>query len=120
MPSDTMSAAAARHQMTVPSADATAVPTRTGTTDTGRVRGRAPATQRFMERQTTGVNALVAIELAGGRAFVDALLRVWDGGDAALPLDPRLPAAARTALLGAMDPGGRPVEPGDALVIATS
>jgi O-succinylbenzoic acid--CoA ligase len=73
-----------------------------------------------MERQTTGVNALVAIELAGGRAFVDALLRVWDGGDAALPLDPRLPAAARTALLGAMDPGGRPVEPGDALVIATS
>src|SRR4051794_13134948 len=41
-------AATARHQITVPSADATAVPTSTGTTAAGRVRGRAPATQRFI------------------------------------------------------------------------
>jgi O-succinylbenzoic acid--CoA ligase len=71
-----------------------------------------------MERQTTGVNALVAIETAPG--FVDGLRRAWDAGDAVLPLDPRLPAPARTALLEALDPGGRPVEPGDALVVPTS
>jgi O-succinylbenzoic acid--CoA ligase len=71
-----------------------------------------------MERQTTGVNALVAIETAPG--FVDALRRAWDAGDAVLPLDPRLPPPARAALLGAMDPGGVPVEPGDALVVPTS
>ena len=113
-----MSAATARHQMTVPWAEPTAVPTTTGTTDTGNVRGRAPATQRFMERQTTGVGALVAIE--AGPGFVDALRRAWDAGDAVLPLDPRLPPPARKALLEAMDPGGRPAEPGDALVVATS
>jgi len=76
---------------------------------------------------------LVAIDLPGGDAFVDTLRRVWDAGDAALPVDRRLPPAARTALLAAMAParlvdsegshplaGGLPVEPGDALVMATS
>ncbi len=76
---------------------------------------------------------LVAIDLPGGDAFVEALRRVWDGGDAALPVDRRLPEPARQRLLEAMAPsrlvdstgtheltGGRPVEAGDALVMATS
>ena len=62
-----------------------------------------------------------------------ALQRIWDRGDAALPVDLRLPPPARRSLLEAMAPaslldvdgeqplgGGRPVEPGDALVVATS
>lgn len=76
---------------------------------------------------------LVAIDLPAGPAFVDALRQVWDDGDAALPVDQRLAAPARAALLEAMAPaaviepagrvslsGGRPVEDGDALVMATS
>ena len=39
-----------------------------------------------------------------GPAFVDALRRVWDDGDAVLPVDPRLPPPARAALLAAMAP----------------
>ena len=78
-------------------------------------------------------NRLVALDLPGGPGFVDALRRVWDDGDAALPIDPRLPAPARAALLAAMTPGrilsedgstdlagGHPVEAGDALVVPTS
>jgi O-succinylbenzoic acid--CoA ligase len=76
---------------------------------------------------------LVAIDLPGGAAFVDALRRVWEGGDAALPVDQRLAAPARAALLEHLAParvvtatgderrtGGRPVAGGDALVMATS
>ncbi len=77
---------------------------------------------------------LVALDLPGGPAFVDALQRVWAAGDAAIPLDPRLPDAERRRVLAAMRPGaiigvdderrrlenGQPIEPGDALVIATS
>jgi O-succinylbenzoic acid--CoA ligase len=62
------------------------------------------------------------------------LQRVWGRGDAAFPVDQRLPAPAKAALIAAMAPagaidaagdeatldGGRPVEPGDALVLATS
>lgn len=70
----------------------------------------------------------------GGPTFVDTLRRVWDAGDAVFPLDPRLPPPATEALLDALAPaavvdaagetharpGGRPVEDGDALVVATS
>lgn len=76
---------------------------------------------------------LVALAMPGGPAFVDALRRVWDAGDAAFPLDQRLPGDQQRRVLAAMAParlidaggdvaleGGRPVEPGDALVIATS
>ena len=77
---------------------------------------------------------LVALDLPGGAGFVDALRAVWDTGDAAAPLDPRLPAPARDALLRALRPtkvvgsdgefhtvrDGTPVEEGDALVLATS
>lgn len=76
---------------------------------------------------------LVAIDLPGGDAFVDTLRRVWDAGDAVFPVDRRLPIGSRETLVrrmgahrvvdasGASDvDGGRPVESGDALVVATS
>ena len=77
---------------------------------------------------------LVALDLPGGPGFVDALRAVWDTGDAAAPLDPRLPRPARESLLDALRPsrivasdggqhrltGGLPVDEGDALVVATS
>ena len=77
---------------------------------------------------------LVALDLPGGKGFVDALRAVWDTGDAAAPLDPRLPDVARRAMLDAIRPtrivgsdgeqhalaGGLGVEEGDALVMATS
>ncbi len=76
---------------------------------------------------------LVAIDLPGGEPFVEALRRAWDAGQAVLPVDQRLSPPAKAALLDALAPaavvdaggrtrrpGGRPVEPGDALVMATS
>lgn len=77
---------------------------------------------------------LVALDLPAGPAFLAALRRVLDAGDAALPLDARLSSAARAEVVAALSPsavvgpdgevravpGGRPVEPGDALVVATS
>ncbi len=77
---------------------------------------------------------LVALDLPGGRGFVDALRAVWDTGDAVAPLDPRLPAPAKRAMVDALRPtcivgsdgeltrlpGGVPVEDGDAVVVATS
>jgi o-succinylbenzoate---CoA ligase len=80
------------------------------------------------------VPELVALDLPGGPGFVDTLRAVWDTGDAAAPLDPRLPRAAHDLLLAALRPsrvvasdgehhvmaGGLPVEEGDALVMATS
>ncbi len=75
---------------------------------------------------------LVAIDLPGGDGFVDAVQRVWDRGDAVLPIDRRLGGPARQRLLEALRPGrllddsgehrlaGEPVEPGDALVMPTS
>ncbi len=62
---------------------------------------------------------LVALDLPGGPAFVDELRRIWDAGDAAFPVDQRLPAAAKQAVCTAMRVG-EPVERGDALVVATS
>src|SRR5665213_3839535 len=68
-----------------------------------------------------------------GDDFVTALRRAFDDGDAVLPLDHRLPPVAKARLLDALAPtvvvssegerqrdGGRPVEDGDALVVATS
>ncbi len=80
------------------------------------------------------VPELVALELPGGSGFVDALRAVWDTGDAVAPLDPRLPPPAARALLEALAPTrlvgsdgaitrlahGRPVDDGDAVVVATS
>ncbi|MFA9565189.1 MAG: AMP-binding protein, partial [Acidimicrobiales bacterium] len=79
------------------------------------------------------MNRLVALAMPAGEEFVTELRRSWDRGDAVLPVDPRLPAPARDRLLDALRPdrvvelgashrraGGQPVEPGDALVVATS
>jgi o-succinylbenzoate---CoA ligase len=66
-----------------------------------------------------GVRRLVPIDLPGGPDFVDALRRVWNDGDAILPIDPRLPRPAVELLLSAMRLD-EPVEDGDALVVATS
>jgi O-succinylbenzoic acid--CoA ligase len=76
---------------------------------------------------------LVALDLPAGPAFVDALQRIWDAGDAVLPVDPRLPRPAVDQLLDGLRPstvvdpdgshprtGGLPVREGDALVVATS
>jgi len=62
---------------------------------------------------------LVALDRSGGAEFLRALDRIWANGDAALPVDQRLPAQARSALLTQMRVG-EPVESGDALVLATS
>ena len=56
---------------------------------------------------------LVAIDLPGGPPFVEALRDVWDAGDAAFPVDQRLPRPAKAALLASMG-AGAVVEPGDA------
>jgi O-succinylbenzoic acid--CoA ligase len=76
---------------------------------------------------------LVAIDLPGGPDFVVALQGAWERGDAVLPLDQRLSRAAQGAVLDRLlparivrangeehRPDGVPVEPGDALVLATS
>jgi o-succinylbenzoate---CoA ligase len=76
---------------------------------------------------------LVALDLAPGDPFVDALRRCWDRGEAILPVDPRLPGPARQRLLDTLRPSsiisqsgrrslpnGVPALDGDAIVIATS
>lgn len=80
------------------------------------------------------VRELVAIDMPAGEEFVVALQKIWDSGDAALPLDQRLPIIARKDLLTSFKASrvvgrdgqvsklndSQPVEPDDALVIATS
>ncbi len=62
---------------------------------------------------------LVAIDRPAGPDFVVELQRIWQTGDAALPVDQRLPTAAKERLLAQMRVG-EPVDDGDALVVATS
>jgi o-succinylbenzoate---CoA ligase len=101
--------------------------------------GRREAPPATRNRQTGDgpsrvTNDLAALDLPAGPGFVDALTRIWDRGDAALPLDQRLPASAKASQLAALAvavvrdadgtehrlTGSRPVEDGDALVVATS
>ena len=77
---------------------------------------------------------LVALDIPGGPGFVSALQRCFDEGDAVLPIDGRLGDLARTRLIEAMRPAAVidatgtetalsqsvPIEPGDAIVVATS
>ena len=75
---------------------------------------------------------LVALDIPGGDLFVSSLQRIWDEGDAAFPVDQRLPFEERRRLIERMgaskvitpdseqDRKGYPVENGDALVVATS
>lgn len=62
---------------------------------------------------------LVPVLAEGTPAFVDEVLRVWDAGDAVLPLDPRLPRAVAETVLAALR-AEEPVDEGEALVVATS
>ena len=75
----------------------------------------------------------MALSLGGGDRFVTEMQRAWDVGDAVLPVDQRLPKAAQQSLVERMGAsyvvdatgrrrrrGGWPVEPDDALVMATS
>lgn len=82
----------------------------------------------------SAVRELVGVPAVGSPALVDALVELWEAGDAVLPLDPRLPPPMLDALLERLRPtlvldadgarvrrqDGRPVEPGDALVMPTS
>jgi o-succinylbenzoate---CoA ligase len=76
---------------------------------------------------------LVAIDLPGGPEFVAALSAAWEAGNAVAPLDQRLAPPARQRWLDMVQPawvvspqgterrpGGRSVEEGDAVVVATS
>lgn len=77
---------------------------------------------------------LIALDLPAGPAFLQALISVWEDGDAAVPLDPNAPPAHNAAMLDSMRPaavldaqgerhklpGSLPVEDGDALVVLTS
>jgi o-succinylbenzoate---CoA ligase len=77
---------------------------------------------------------LIALDFPGGPGFVAALTEIWERGDAVFCLDQRLPAPARDAVLAAIAPthirtadheeiswpGGRGVDIGDALVMASS
>jgi O-succinylbenzoic acid--CoA ligase len=82
----------------------------------------------------TVTGELVALDLPAGPAYVDAMRQVWHRGDAAFPIDQRLPPPARAAQLQALAvgvvrrddgneerlAGGRPIADDDALVVATS
>ena len=54
-----------------------------------------------------------------GVGFVEALQRTWEDGDAVLAIDARLPRPARDAVLAAARLDD-PIEPGDAVAVATS
>lgn len=72
------------------------------------------------------------LDMPCGPQMVDRIRRAWDHGDAVFPLDQRAPQAMRQLLVSAAGPTriatvndetswkGQPVEPGDALVVATS
>ncbi len=77
---------------------------------------------------------MIALDVHGGAQFLDSLKRIWDGGDAVMPLDLSGPDPHVESVLAAMRPsavvdstgarherdGGLPVETGDASVITTS
>lgn len=80
------------------------------------------------------MNRLIALAIPAGPDFVSELRRIFDDGDAALPVDLRLSWPARRRLLESMRPAAIvttpekreglplavPVEAGDAIVMATS
>jgi len=102
-----------------------AVPTTTGTTAAGSVRGRAPSTHRLATAvirlclSSSPVAKLIAVDTADGPAFVARLRDAWDAGHAVFPLDHRVPEPTRFRLLDAVH-AADDVDAGDALVLATS
>ncbi|MDA0297744.1 MAG: AMP-binding protein [Actinobacteria bacterium] len=77
---------------------------------------------------------LIALDMPASKTFVDLVQRAWSNGDAILPIDQRLPLASKKMLMDTMAPSevidasftasslpnGRPMQDGDALVIASS
>ncbi len=77
---------------------------------------------------------LVALALPGGPAYVEAIQKVWAAGDAIAPIDLRLPKPELDHVMNILAPsaiieadgeqrslaGGEGLQPGDAVVIATS
>ena len=77
---------------------------------------------------------LIALDMPASQTFVDLVQRAWSNGDAVLPIDQRLPLTSKKMLLDTMAPteiidasftasplpNGRPMQDGDALVIASS
>jgi O-succinylbenzoic acid--CoA ligase len=77
---------------------------------------------------------LIALDMPASKTFVELVQRVWSNGDAVLPIDQRLPQHGKKLLLDAMSPSeiidasfdssalpdGRPMQDGEALVIASS
>lgn len=78
------------------------------------------------------VNELICLDMPCGPQMIDRIRRAWDDGDAVFPLDQRLPTPARATVLQSVSPtriatpqgefphDGRPVESGDAVIVATS
>ncbi len=96
-------------------------------------RAQIPAGSGGRVGNVRAVRRLVALAIGGSDRFVAELQRAWDAGDAVLPVDQRLPAAAQESLVERMGAsvvvdttgrhrrrGGWDVEAGDALVMATS
>lgn len=77
---------------------------------------------------------LIALDMPASTTFVDLVQRAWSNGDAVLPIDQRLRPAGKKMLLDVMAPSeiidasltastlpnARPMQDGDALVIASS
>jgi len=77
---------------------------------------------------------LIALDMPASKTFVDLVQHAWSNGDAVLPIDQRLRPAGKKILLDVMAPSeiidasftastlpnGRPMQDGDALVIASS
>ena len=77
---------------------------------------------------------LIALDMPASKTFVDLVQRAWSNGDAVLPIDQRLPLTSKKMLLDTMAPSeiidasftasslpnDRPMQDGDALVIASS
>jgi len=80
------------------------------------------------------VARLIALDMPASKTFVDLVQRAWSNGDAILPIDQRLRPSGKKMLLDTMAPSevidasftasslpnGRPMQDGDALVIASS
>jgi O-succinylbenzoic acid--CoA ligase len=62
---------------------------------------------------------VIVVEAHGVPGFVENMRRAWDDGDAVLPVDPRLPPAARRHVVAAARPD-EPCGDRDALIVATS
>jgi O-succinylbenzoic acid--CoA ligase len=77
---------------------------------------------------------LIALDMSAGEQYVSAVLRAWEGGDAVMPLDRRLPSGTMQRLIDVCRPthvlsddgvlmkqaSGIPVDEDDALVMPTS